>query len=126
MLDTITTTTVPGATPDDAINLTVPESSRLLKRTLTEAFPGTKFRIRLSRGTGYGNCYVDWTDGPLTREVEAITAGFSGKGFDAMTDCSTYNTTRIMFDTKRKEWVRPWLGLILEWRATTKPLDNQK
>lgn len=117
MLETITTTTVPGATPDDAVSLTCADSSRLLKRVLTNTFRGTKFRIRMSRGTGYGNCYVCWTDGPTVAEVEAITAGFSGKGFDGMTDCTTYNRTRIQFDDKRGQWVRPWLGLILECRS---------
>jgi hypothetical protein len=116
MLDTIKTTTTPGATPDDAIDLNYADSSRLMKRVLTKAFPGTKFGVRLSSGTGYGNCYLRWTDGPTVTEVAQITSAFEGQGFDGWTDMAYSMRTKIMYDAQRKQWVRPRLRMILEQR----------
>ena len=59
-----------------------------MKRALRKRFPSTRFRVRLSRGTGWGNCSVSWTDGPSTKLVKEITGQFEGSGFDGMTDCS--------------------------------------
>lgn len=120
MLETIKTTTTPGATPDDAVDLNYAESSRLLKRMLTKAFPGTTFRVKLSSGTGYGNLYVMWTDGPSCTEVATITSGFEGQGFDGWTDMTYSLRTRIMYDPQRKQWVRPRLRMILDYRTRTK------
>lgn len=66
------------------------DTAKQLKRELREAFPGVAFSVRLSRGTGYGYCYVSWTDGPSDREVDAITSRYETQGFDGMTD-STYS-----------------------------------
>ncbi len=63
------------------------ETSRLMKRALQKRFPATRFSVRLSRGTGWGNCSVSWTDGPSTKLVREITKHFEGSGFDGMTDC---------------------------------------
>ena len=62
------------------------ESSRLLKRALKDAFPGTKFSARLSRGTAYGNLHVSWTGGPDREAVEAVTIPFQSRSFDGMDD----------------------------------------
>lgn len=65
---------------------TAPESAKLLKAALRKAFPATMFSVRLSRGTGYGYCYVNWTDGPTMQRVDAICGAFEGSTFDGMTD----------------------------------------
>ena len=62
------------------------ETSKLLKRALAKRFPATRFSVKLSRGTGYGNCSVGWTDGPSTKLVKEITRQYEGSGFDGMTD----------------------------------------
>ena len=64
------------------------ETSRIMKRALRKRFPAIKFSVRLSRGTGWGNCSVRWTDGPSTKLVQEITKRFEGSGFDGMTDSS--------------------------------------
>jgi hypothetical protein len=57
-----------------------------LKKALRARFPATAFSVRLSRGTGYGNCHVSWTDGPTEKVVRSITDAAEGKKFDAMQD----------------------------------------
>lgn len=78
--------------------LTAADSNKLLKKALRKAFPGTKFSVRMSRGTGYGNAWVRWTDGPSTEEVQKVIAPFEGQGFDGMTDSSYYKDTAIEID----------------------------
>ena len=98
---------------------TVAESSALLKATLRKAFLATKFSVRLSRGTGYGNCYVSWSDGPTARRVDAILADFEGKGFDGSTDSSYYKHA-IMPNGERSA-----LGLILRERTISAPFARK-
>lgn len=71
------------------------DSNRLMKKALKVAFPGTKFSCRMSRGTGYGNVHVDWTDGPTVEQVQEVTRRFEGQGFDGMTDSSYHKPTAI-------------------------------
>lgn len=52
--------------------LTVPETSRAVKAALRKAFPGVKFSVRNSTGTGYGWLHATWTDGPTVREVDKV------------------------------------------------------
>ena len=66
------------------------ESAKLLKQALAQRFPSTRFSVRLSRGTAYGNCHVSWTDGPTVKVVDAVAAPFEGAGFDGMTDSTIY------------------------------------
>jgi hypothetical protein len=75
--------------------LTPAESSKLLKRELREAFPGTTFSMRLSRGTGYGSVNVRWADGPSYREVERVAGRWEGKSFDGMTDSTSYHRRQV-------------------------------
>ena len=73
--------------------LTPAVSSRQLKKELETAFPGVKFSVRLSRGTGYGTAYVRWTDGPTADAVEVVTARFQTETFDGMTDSMVHLKT---------------------------------
>lgn len=82
-----------------------------LRRALKAAFPGTKFSVRLSRGTGYGNCHVSWTDGPTGDEVRTVTEQFRGQGFDGMTDSTTFRDA--FFTSKDGERFESGLGLVL-------------
>lgn len=73
--------------------MTAAEGSKLLKQTLTRAFPGTKFTCRMSRGTAYGSMDVSYTDGPSYKEVDAIADGFEGKSFDGSIDLEYHKDT---------------------------------
>lgn len=86
------------------------ESAKILKAMLRKTFPATKFSVRLSRGTGYGNCHVTWTDGPTVARVEQVTDLFEGKGFDGMTD-STYYKHKLLLDGRESG-----IGLLLTGR----------
>lgn len=87
------------------------ETSKLLKRELAKRFPATRFSVRLSRGTGWGNCHVSWTDGPTVKLVREVTRPFEGEGFDGSTD-STYH-----IDAKLSDGRQSGLSLILEERS---------
>jgi hypothetical protein len=62
------------------------EGAKLLRTTLKQTFPGTKFSVKLSRGTAYGYCDVNYQDGPALADVKRIADGFEGEGFDGMID----------------------------------------
>ena len=87
------------------------ETSRIMKRALRKHFPATRFSVRLSRGTGWGNCSVRWTDGPSTKLVKEITRHFEGSGFDGMTDCQYH------IDNKLSDGRQTGLSLISEHRS---------
>ena len=58
------------------------ETVKLIRKSLKEAFPGTRFYVRRD-----GNSVqVRWTDGPARDMVMAVIDRFAGEGFDGMTD----------------------------------------
>lgn len=68
------------------INLT-----KLIKQTLHQAFPNTKFSVRAKSYSG--GCSIDarWDDGPSYLQVQPILNRFEeGKGFNGMDDSSYY------------------------------------
>lgn len=87
---------LPEGTPDaPRRKLTVVESSKLLKKTLRASFPGTKFSVRMSRGTGYGTLYVSWS-GPSADDVSKVTDSFEGWQFDGVDDSTRIKPTALM------------------------------
>lgn len=64
----------------------VKETAAELRTALRAAFPGVKFSVRMSRGTGHGWLSVSWTDGPTEPEVRAINNGFRSSYFDGQDD----------------------------------------
>ena len=70
-------------------------TAQLIRTELKKAFPETKFSVRLKRYSGGSHVDVDYTDGPPSKAVEAITNLFYGRGFDGMTDCSTYHDSEF-------------------------------
>lgn len=62
------------------------ETAAAMRARLKQEFPGVKFSVRMSNGTGYGWLSVSWEDGPLDRTVKAITDTFESSRFDGMTD----------------------------------------
>jgi hypothetical protein len=84
-------------------NYSVNETSKLIKRTLTAAFPGVKFSVRLDKYSMGCSIDASWTDGPTDKQVKAILDRFDGQGFDGMTDCSYYCGDR-MFKGERVDF----------------------
>lgn len=67
-------------------NFSAVETGKEIRKALREAFPGVKFSLRGSRGTGYGWFSLSWTDGPTTWQADAVTNGFRSSYFDGMDD----------------------------------------
>lgn len=75
------------------------ETAKLVRAALKSAFPGVKFSVRMSTGTASAWMNVSWSDGPTTREVDAITAQFEGRKFNGMTDgYDNSGTVLVAFD----------------------------
>lgn len=62
------------------------DTAKLVRQALKEAFPGVKFGVRSKTYSGGASITVGWTDGPNTKQVEAITGKFAGAYFDGMID----------------------------------------
>lgn len=80
----------------ERIEYSVVETGKAIRRALREAFPGVKFSLRGSRGTGYGWFSLSWEDGPTFRQVDAVTNGFRSSYFDGMDD-STHSIPATMY-----------------------------
>lgn len=66
--------------------LSCTETSKLIRQSLKEAFPGIKFSVRSSTYSGGASISVSWTDGPNASQVEAVVAVFKGSYFDSSID----------------------------------------
>lgn len=62
------------------------ETGKEIRKALKAAFPGVKFSLRMSRGTGYGWFHLDWTDGPPASEVDPVANQFRSSYFESMDD----------------------------------------
>ncbi len=67
-------------------HLSAPDTAKLLRKVLKREFPGVKFSLRGSRGTGYGYYSLSWTGGPSEKDVDAVVGPFEGSYFDGMQD----------------------------------------
>lgn len=63
-----------------------------IRKELALAFPGQKFSVRSDAYSMGNSVDIRWTDGPTTKEVEAITSKYSYGRFDGMTD--SYDSDR--------------------------------
>jgi hypothetical protein len=80
------TTNTPAFSAPRHIDLV--ETAKLIRRHLTDAFPGQKFSVRTERFSMGTAANVSWTDGPTVAQVEAITDPFASSGFDGSIDMS--------------------------------------
>tara|TARA_R110002110_G_scaffold58091_11_gene165268 strand:- start:915 stop:1376 length:462 start_codon:yes stop_codon:yes gene_type:complete len=71
------------------------DAARWLRKDLRRAFPGCKFSLNGSRGTGYGYYDCRWTGGPTEAEVREIVRPYVGSYFDGMTDCEVGIATAV-------------------------------
>lgn len=64
----------------------VKETAAELRKALKARWPGVRFSVRMSTGTGHGWLRVGWTDGPPEEAVRAVCHGFQSAQFNGMTD----------------------------------------
>ncbi len=62
------------------------DTSKLVRKTLKENFPGIKFSV-----TSKNSIRVSWVDGPMISEVEKVAGHFHSSDFDGMQDLETSN-----------------------------------
>lgn len=67
-------------------HISIPETAKLIRRALKEAFPGVKFGVTSKSYSGGGTVNVSWWDGPTANEVKKVTWKFEGATFDGQTD----------------------------------------
>jgi hypothetical protein len=75
--------------------LTAAETAKHLRQALRSAFPGMKFSVRTQTYAGGVSIDVTWTDGPFTKDVEAVTRHYTGASFDGMTDTKHHHSTLL-------------------------------
>ena len=66
--------------------LSTAETARLIRSAVKKAFPNVKFSVRSDSYSGGSSIRVDWTDGPTTKQVNAIASQYEGSGFDGSID----------------------------------------
>lgn len=115
------TTTLPAA----IANLTKPtryipvtETAKMIRTALKQAFPEVKFSVKTSKYAGGSSINVNWTDGPLTKQVEPIAQAFQGGYFDGMTDYKGHHTKAL--DGEPVSFGGDFVFTQREWSATTK------
>lgn len=78
--------------------LSCAETAKLVRQALARSFPGVKFSVRSSNYAGGASIGVRWTDGPLTRAVEAVAKQYEGADFDGSIDLKTYSSHYLRAD----------------------------
>jgi hypothetical protein len=81
----------PELTPNTGNALIV--AAKNLRVELKAAFTGVKFTVRTSRFSMGNDLRVGWTDGPTTKQVDAVADKYSGGSFDGMEDIYNYSDT---------------------------------
>lgn len=66
-------------------------TAQMLRTALRKQFPGTRFSVRMARGSAHGWLDVSWTDGPAESAVREVVSFYEGSRFDGQTD--TYHQT---------------------------------
>lgn len=84
-----TTQTLTNGT--ERLQYSTKETAQLIRQALKAAFPGFRFSVTTSYASMTSSTHIRWTDGPTLPEVERITDRFTSRGFDGMTDCTTYH-----------------------------------
>lgn len=78
--------------------LTCADTAKLLRTALKNAFPGVKFSVRSDTYSGGASIRVRWTDGPFTKDVDAIAQRYAGATFDGSIDLKEYHTDLVHFE----------------------------
>lgn len=72
------------------------ETAKLVRQALKERWPTHRFGVRIQRHSAGGWITVSWTDGPSVDEVETLTQGFRGQGYDSLSECRTYHDVSVI------------------------------
>lgn len=75
------------------INYTCAETAAMIRASLKVEFPGVKFSVRSKTYSGGASINVDWTNGPTTKQVDAVVKFYEGASFDGMIDLKSYEYT---------------------------------
>ena len=74
------------------------ETAICLRATLAREFPSVKFSVTSKTYSMGSSISVHWTDGPATKEVQAIAGRFSFKGVDGSIDLAYYKSRWLSRD----------------------------
>lgn len=85
-------------TRERARSLSTVETAKLVRKALRAEFPATKFSVRSSNYSGGSSIDIRWTDGPTSVEVDEVSSGFAGGGFDGSIDLRYYVTSWLAPD----------------------------
>lgn len=75
--------------------ITAPDTAKLIRKALKQAFPAIKFSVRTSQYAGGASIDVRWTDGPSDKAVQAVAGAFAGASFDGMIDLKSYHKSDL-------------------------------
>jgi hypothetical protein len=65
-----------------------------IRKALAAAFPGTVFKVTSQSFSGGNSVHIGWTDGPKSKDVEAITNQYQYGSFDGMQDLYSADNSR--------------------------------
>ena len=68
-------------------------AAKNIRIELAKAFPGVKFSVKGKSFSGGDSIDVAWTDGPTSKQVDAIINKYSAGSFDGMTDSYNYSNS---------------------------------
>lgn len=66
-------------------------AAKNIRMELAAAFPKVKFAVKSSRYSGGCSIHVRWTDGPTSKQVDAIIGKYKAGSFNGMDDSYTYS-----------------------------------
>lgn len=73
------------------------QAAKMIRQTLKAAFPTVTFRVK-SRGFAGGDAVdITWTDGPTSKQIEALVSQHEQGHFDGMQDLYEYSNVRKDF-----------------------------
>jgi hypothetical protein len=70
---------------------TLVAAAKNIRKELALAFPRIKFSVKSDRFSGGDSIDVYWTDGPTSKQVDAIIGKYAAGSFDGMTDSYDYS-----------------------------------
>lgn len=83
----------PNLTMVDEKNDGLVTAAKNIRAELKAAYPGVKFSVKTSRFSMGDSITINWTDGPNSAQVEAVTNKYKAGNFDGYDDCYRYERT---------------------------------
>ena len=74
------------------------DTAKMIRKEVKHYFPNVKFSVRSHSYSGGSSIDVSWTDGPTTKEVDAIVKRFQGASFDGMIDLKSYHNSFVILE----------------------------